>query len=73
MVKPVSIRTRKRDQDYEARPPRCCNCQSFKPIQPAIPALKVNFNAPKCLIGGFIVEVHGICNRWTGKDGDVLE
>ena len=58
--------------DFEYNPPRCCNCDHFKPPVFGVPGRKF-YRAPSCKLHDFEVTPISICNTWLGRDGEVLE
>ena len=63
--------------DYESNPPRCINCNHYRPPSYGAPESEHNKMKPyqqrRCGIGGFEVNAWSICNEWQGKDGEGLE
>lgn len=59
------IRLKKEKMGYsEEKAPTCGNCVHRKP-QPN--------SSRVCMLGGFFVNDHAICNKWAGLDGSTLE
>jgi hypothetical protein len=68
-------RSSRAHQGFEFNPPRCMNCEHFKPPVHGVPVpgKKKQYRPPSCGLGGFLVEAHSICNKWIGRDGETLE
>ena len=58
-------------QGFEHNPPRCINCEHYRPPVHAVPK-KTVYREPFCNFGHFEVTPHSICDEWLGKDGETL-
>jgi hypothetical protein len=70
----VGIRKKalRKEVEFEYNPPRCTNCNNFKPPLYGVPGQKF-YRAPHCTLHEFQVKPHSICNAWVGRAGEVLE
>jgi hypothetical protein len=64
----LSIKEAKAEQGYEDSHPSCSDC-SYRRVPHLVNKVYV---APICGLGMFPVRSTGICDHWTGKNGDTL-
>lgn len=75
-------RRARREQGFELNPARCINCNNYQPPIHGVPvkrAIVFNIDPPRkhyvparCKVGDFEVLPHSICDKWAGKNGEVL-
>lgn len=66
-------RARQAAMGFELKPPRCLNCEHFKPPRHGVPGKPGTWHEPACGIGHFPVLASSICDKWAGRNGEVLE
>lgn len=62
----------RRKWGYETDVPRCETCVQFVPARYYLRDSLPRPVPPMCKAAGFQVGANSVCDRWTGKAGDVL-
>ena len=63
----------KTEMGFELNPARCLNCDHFKPPLHGVAGKVGTWRQAACGIGLFPVLPSSICDKWAGRDGEILE
>lgn len=69
----MSSKMRRRAVNYEHNTPRCLTCVAYEPLRVVVVNEVPFYRQPFCKTNAFQVQPNGLCDRWTGKNGDSLE
>jgi len=59
--------------NYESSAPRCSTCVQFQEQRVSRKEGRVVSQKSTCQLGGFVIRATGVCDKWTGINGDILE